>query len=199
MKQFRIVCFVFFLICFFSPVHTAFASKVQDQLKGTLDQILEILRDPALKGEESVEKRRSLLRKLIYERFDFAKMSKYCLAKHWKKRSEKEQKIFIELFGKLLEQTYVSKIESYSNEKVVFLKEYVKKKKAQVNTKVLTDTVEIPINYRMSQAEDGDWNIYDVIIEGASLVSNYRSQFDQILQKQSFEKLIEDLKKKIET
>ena len=199
MKQFRIVFLVFFLICFFLPVNTAFSSSVQDQLKVTLDQILEILRDPSLKREEFAEKRRTSLRKLIYERFDFEKMSQYCLAKHWKKRSAEEKKIFIELFGRLLEQTYVSKIESYSNEKVVFLKEYVKKKKAQVNTIVVTDTVKIPINYRMSQAENGSWNIYDVIIEGASLVSNYRSQFDQILQKQSFEKLIEDLKKKIET
>lgn len=202
MKQFRIVFFIFFLICFFSPVNTAFASSassVQDQLKVTLDQILEILRDPSLKGEESAEKRRTSLRKLIHKRFDFEKMSQYCLAKHWKERSAEEKKIFIELFGKLLEQTYVSKIESYSNEKVVFLKEYVKNKKAQVNTKVVTDTVEIPINYRMSQAADGYWNVYDVVIEGASLVSNYRSQFDQILQKESFEKLIEDLKKKTET
>ncbi len=199
MKQFRIVFFAFFLICFFSPVNTVAASAVQDQLKGTLDQILEVLRDPSLKGEEHAEERRSSLRKLIYERFDFETMSKYCLARHWKKRSEEEKKIFVELFGKLLEQTYVSKIESYSNEKVVFIKEYVKNKKAQVNTKVVTDTIEIPIDYRMRKADNGSWNVYDVVIEGASLVKNYRSQFDQIIQTKSYEKLIEDLKKKIES
>jgi phospholipid transport system substrate-binding protein len=124
-------------------------------------------------------------------------MSQLSLAKHWKARSDEEKKTFIDLFGQLLEQTYISKIESYSNEKVIFLKEYVTDKKAQVDTKVITETIEIPIDYRLYQTNNGSWMVYDVIIEGVSLVGNYRSQFDQMLQKNSFEKLIEDLKNKI--
>jgi phospholipid transport system substrate-binding protein len=197
MKRFRVIILIAFAACIFFPVNNTHASSVQDQLKVSLDQILEILRDPSLKGEEYTQKRRTALRKVIHERFNFAKMSKFSLARHWNKLSDEEKKSFIELFGQLLEQTYVSKIESYTNEQVIFVKEYVKNKKAQVNTKVVTDTIEIPINYRMSQTDSGAWMVYDVIIEKVSLVGNYRSQFDQILRKGSYEKLMEKLKKKI--
>ncbi|MDA3790671.1 MAG: ABC transporter substrate-binding protein [Desulfobacula sp.] len=199
MKQFRIIILIFFVFCIFSPVNNAYASSVQDELKVTLDQILEILQDKSLKGEEATEKRRTSLRKLIHDKFCFAKMSQLSLARHWKARSDEEKKTFIDLFGQLLEQTYLSKIESYSNEKVVFLKEYVTNKKAQVDTKVITETIEIPIDYRLYQTNKGSWMVYDVIIEGVSLVGNYRSQFEQMLQKEPYEKLIEDLKKKIES
>ncbi len=197
MKQFRIIIFIFFVICISPPVNNACASSVQDDLKVTLDQILEILQDKSLKGEEATEKRRTALRKLIHYKFSFAKMSQLSLAKHWKTRSEEEKKTFIDLFGQLLEQTYVSKIESYTDEQVVFVKEYVKDKKAQVNTKIVTDTIEIPIDYRLFQTNDGSWKIYDVVIEGVSLVGNYRSQFDQMLQKDSYDKLLDELKNKL--
>ena len=198
MKLFKFVFLVFFTICLFLPVNDACASSVQDQLKATIDHILEILRDPSLKGDEHTEARRAALRKVIHERFSFAKMSQLSLARHWKKRSAEEKKAFIDLFGQLLEQTYISKIESYTDEKVAYGKEFVRKKKAQVNTKIITDTVEIPINYRMYRTKDGSWMVYDLVIEGVSLVGNYRSQFDQILQKGSYEKLLDELKKKIE-
>ncbi|WP_457551889.1 Tgt2/MlaC family protein [Desulfobacula sp.] len=196
MKRVRIFIFIFFAVCFFFPVTHVSASSVQDQLKVTLDKILVILREKSTPEQELSEQKRTSLRNLIHEQFSFAKMSQLCLARHWKKRNDEEKKHFIELFGKLLEETYVSKIESYTNEKVVFLKEYVKKRKAQVNTKVITASVEIPIDYRLYQTKDGIWLVYDVVIEGVSLVGNYRSQFDQILQKEPFEKLIQDLENK---
>ncbi|MCK5838032.1 MAG: ABC transporter substrate-binding protein, partial [Desulfobacula sp.] len=143
MKLFRFVFPVFFIVLLFLPNHRVYASPVQDQLKITIDKILEILRDPSLKGEEQVEKRRVCLRKVINERFSFAKMSQLSLGRHWKKRSDEEKKIFIDLFGQLLEETYISKIEDYTDEKVVYVKEFVKKNKAQVNTKIITDTIEI--------------------------------------------------------
>ena len=198
MKLFRFVFPVFFIVLLFLPNHRAYASPVQDQLKITIDKILEILRDPSLKGEELAEKRRVSLRKVINERFSFAKMSQLSLGRHWKKRSDEEKKVFIDLFGQLLEETYISKIEAYTDEKVIFVKEYVKKKKAQINTKIVTQTIEIPIDYRMYNAKDGSWLVYDLVIEGVSLVGNYRSQFDQMLQKDSYEKLVEELKKKVD-
>ncbi|MCK5162159.1 MAG: ABC transporter substrate-binding protein [Desulfobacula sp.] len=198
MKRFRIAVLVFFAGCLFLSIPHAYASPVQDQLKITIDTILEILRDPSLKGEECIKKRRASLRKVIHERFSFSKMSQLSLARHWKKRSDEEKKIFIELFGQLLEETYISKIEDYTDEKVVYVKEFVKKNKAQVNTKIITDTIEIPINYRMYQTKNGSWMVYDLVIEGVSLVGNYRSQFNQILQKDTYEKLVQELKKKIE-
>jgi phospholipid transport system substrate-binding protein len=197
MKRVGMGLFIVFAVCVFFPVHNAGASSVQDQLKATIDQVMNILRDPSLKGDDQAEKRRASLRQVIHERFSFAKMSQLSLARHWKKRSEEEKKTFVELFGQLLEQTYISKVESYNDERVVYLKEFVKKKRAQVNTTVITGTLEIPIDYRLYQSPDGAWMVYDIIIEGVSLVGNYRSQFDQILQKDPYEKLVEELKKKV--
>ncbi|MCD4720439.1 MAG: ABC transporter substrate-binding protein [Desulfobacula sp.] len=198
MKLFKFIFPVFFMVFLFLSNHHAHASPVQDQLKTSIDKMLEILRDPSLKGEEQVEKRRASLRKVIDERFSFAKMSQLSLGRHWKKRSDEEKKIFIDLFGQLLEETYISKLEAYTDEKVVYVKEYIKKKKAQINTKIITETIEIPIDYRMYNTKDGAWLVYDLVIEGVSLVGNYRSQFDQMLQKDSYEKLVEDLKKKVD-
>lgn len=198
MKHFRMVVLAFFAVCVFFPLNTCFASPVQDQLEISINKILEILRDPSLKGEAAVETRREALRTVIYERFSFAKMSQLSLARHWNERTDEEKKAFIDLFGKLLEETYISKIEGYTDEKVVFVKEFADSKKAQVNTKIVTDTVEIPIDYRLYLTKDGSWIVYDIVIEGVSLVGNYRSQFDQILQKDPYEKLVEELKKKID-
>ncbi len=203
MKRFKItVLLLVFLFscffCFFCPVNSALASPVKDQLQITIDNILEILRDPSLKGDEKEAKRRALLRKIIHKRFNFTKMSQLSLARHWKKRSDEEKKAFIVMFGQLLEDTYVSKIETYTDEKIIYVKEFVKKKKAMVYTKIVTQTVEIPIDYRLYQAKNGNWMVYDLVIEGVSLVGNYRSQFDQMLQKNSYEQLVENLKMKLE-
>ena len=200
MKDFKIVLFilVFFIVGFLFPINSSFASPVQDQLKNTIDNILKILRDPSLKADEKQEQRRALLRKTIHEKFSFAKMSQLSLARHWRERSDQEKKEFIDMFGQLLEETYISKIESYTDEKVIYVKEFVKKKKALIYTKIITDTIEVPIDYRMYQTKKEIWMVYDIVIEGVSLVGNYRSQFDQILQKDSYEKLVEDLKKKLD-
>lgn len=198
MKFFRIIFLIFFVVCFFLPTHYAGASPVQDQLKMTVDKIMEILKDPSLKGEEQTEKRRAFLRKAFKERFSFAKMSQLSLGRHWRDRSDEEKKIFIDLFGKLLEITYISKIEGYTDEQIVYEKEFIQKKRAQVTTKIITKTIEIPIDYRLYNDTGNSWMIYDLVIEGVSLVANYRSQFDHILQKESYDKLVEELKKKIE-
>ncbi len=194
---FKNIFIVFFVIGFLFPINSAFSSPVQDQLKNTIDNILQILRDPSFKGEEKKEQKRALLSKTIHEKFSFAKMSQLSLARHWRKRSDQEKKEFIEIFGQLLEETYISKIESYTDEKIIYIKEFVKKKRAIIYTKIVTNTIEVPIDYRMYQTKKDNWMVYDIVIEGVSLVGNYRSQFDQILQKNSYEKLIEDLKKKL--
>lgn len=189
---------IFITALVFLPANNCSASAVQDQLQGTISKVIEILKNPAFKGDASIKQRRENLRKAIYERFSFEKMSQLSLGKYWKDRSEAEKKEFIELFGKLLEETYISKIEGYTNEKVEYLKEIITDKKAQINTRIITEKVEIPIDYRLYQEKDGTWMVYDLIIEGVSLVNNYRSQFDEILQRDNYRKLIEDLKKKID-
>ncbi|WP_022663880.1 MlaC/ttg2D family ABC transporter substrate-binding protein [Desulfospira joergensenii] len=190
----------FFLILIFAALLFPWAvqaSPARDQLKLSIDAILDILRNDPLKEEGNFQKRRDLLRRAIHARFDFEKISQLSLARHWKGLSDQEKQRFVQLFSQLLETTYITKIESYTNEKVVYGKDRVKKKKAQVNTKIVTDTVEIPINYRMYTRDDSQWMIYDMVIEGVSLVANYRSQFGQILEKGSFENLVELLEKKI--
>ncbi len=197
MKRFQTAVLIFFAGLLFLPANNCFASPVQDQLQGTITKVIEILRNPAFKGDASIKQRRETLRKAIYERFSFERMSQLSLGKHWKDRSEAEKKEFIELFGRLLEETYISKIEGYTNEKVEYLKEVITDKKAQINTRIVTEKIEIPIDYRLYQEKDGSWMIYDLVIEGVSLVGNYRSKFDEILQKDNYQKLIEELKKKI--
>ena len=198
MKAFKFVFLVVFIAVLFLPYQYSQASQAQEELKITMDKILEILSDPSLKGEDKIEEKRASLRKAIKKKFSFSKMSQLSLGRHWKKRNDEEKKIFSELFGQLLEQTYISKIESYTDEKIIFVKDYVKKKKAQVNTKIITDTIEIPIDYRMYKTKNGTWLVYDIVVEGVSLVGNYRSQFNQILQKGSYEKLVEDIRKKVD-
>lgn len=198
MKQVKTAALIVCAICILFPVNSCFASSVQDQLQVTIGKIIEILKDPALKGEAATRQRREILRKVIYEQFSFEKMSQLCLGRHWRDRSDKEKKDFVELFGNLLEDTYISKIEGYTNEKIEYLKEVITDKRAQVNTKIITEKIEIPIDYRLYQEKDGSWKVYDLVIEGVSLVANYRSQFDEILQRDNYEKLIEELKKKIQ-
>ena len=197
MKRLKTILIILFVICLFVPVNPVFSSPVQDQLKASIDQLLSILRDPQFQGDANTDKRRQALRTIIYERFSFAKMSQLSLGANWKKINNQQKDEFTKLFGQLLEDTYVSKIEGYTDEKILFTKELVKEKKAQINTKIVTDSVEIPLDYRMYQAKDGSWMVYDMIIEGVSLVGNYRSQFSGILQNDSFEKLVEELKKKL--
>lgn len=198
MKQVKTAALIVCAICILFPVNPCFASSVQDQLQVTIGKIIEILKDPALKGEAATRQRREILRKVIYEQFSFEKMSQLCLGRHWRDRSDGEKKDFVELFGNLLEDTYISKIEGYTNEKIEYLKEVITDKRAQVNTKIITEKIEIPIDYRLYQEKDGSWKVYDLVIEGVSLVANYRSQFDEILQRDNYEKLIEELKKKIQ-
>ena len=200
MKSFKItvLVLVFVVGCLFFQFNHALASPAQEQLKTTIDKLLKTLKDPDLKGDTQTAQRRDALRNVINERFCFAKMSQLSLARHWKKRSAEEKEVFIKLFGQLLEETYVSKIETYTDEKIAYGKEVVKKNKAKIYTKVITDSLEIPIDYSMYKTKQGSWMVYDLVIEGVSLVGNYRSQFSKILEKDSYEALLEVLKKKLD-
>ena len=184
------------LVMFVFSAGPVLASPVQDQLKYSVDAILAVLRTPALKGDAQKQKRREALGTLVEERFDFEKMSQLSLGKHWKERTESEKSEFVTLFTRLLKDTYITKIEAYTDERVVFLSERIENKKAQIDTKIITKTVEIPINYRLFTRESDQWLVYDLVIEGVSLISNYRSQFGQMLEKDSFENLMDKLKQK---
>ncbi|MCF8125460.1 MAG: ABC transporter substrate-binding protein [Desulfotignum sp.] len=172
------------------------ATPAQTQLKATIDALIDILKDESLKGDANTAARRQALKKVIFERFDFEKMSQFSLARHWRDRTSKERQTFVDLFSRLLEDTYVAKIEAYTDEEVIYVKEQVRNDKAQINTKIVTDNIEIPLDYRMYQTETGQWMVYDLVVEGVSLVANYRSQFTRMLESDSFESLINELEKK---
>ena len=184
------------LAVFMLPTLSA-ASEATDQLKLSIDGIIDILKDPALKAPAMKEARRDKMRIRIQERFSFEDMAKRSLGKHWRKRSDAEKSEFVKLFGTLIENSYIGKLEAYTNEVVRYEEEIDKKKVIEVRTKVITTKgTEIPINYRLLQ-RNGQWMVYDVVIEGVSLVRNYRTQFGQVLRTSPFEELVAQLNAKI--
>jgi phospholipid transport system substrate-binding protein len=181
-----------FALCLF-PSRSR-AGDATDQIRGTIDRAIEILKDPALAAKEKREERRDLLRKEIEPVFDFAEMAKRSLGPNWRDRTPKERDRFVALFRELLENSYLGKIESYQGEVIRYGKEDVDGSYARVKTVVVTTKgQEFPMNYRMI-ADGGRYRIYDVVIEGISLVSNYRSQFNSILQKSSFREMMDKLR-----
>lgn len=174
-----------------------FAGAPTDGVKKTTDRILAIVSDPALKGPDNKDKRGKLIRQAVDERFDWKAMTKRSLARHWRKRTDPEKKEFIALFGKLLERTYLDKVGSYSGEKVIYVDETIDGKYGTVTAKILTHShTEVSVRYRMKEV-DGDWRVYDISVEGVSLVNNYRKQFNSIILRSSYDDLVQKLRMKV--
>jgi phospholipid transport system substrate-binding protein len=180
-------------VCGVLPV---WAGVPTEKVKETADRIISIVSDPSLKDPAKAAQRRERIRKAVDELCDWEEMSRRSLGRYWAQRSEQEKKEFVRLFGQLLERTYSDKVEGYSGEKVNYLGERVDGDYAEVEVKVVTNkNTEIPVVYRM-RAKDQKWWVYDMVIEGVSLVNNYRTQFSDILAKSSFEALLKRLKEK---
>jgi phospholipid transport system substrate-binding protein len=176
----------------------AYADTPTQQVKQTVDKVLDILRNKELKRPEKNKERRTVIRRTISERFDFEEMAKRSLALHWKKRTPEERKEFVPLYTDLLERSYIKKIESYTDEKILYIDEKINGEYAEVDTKIVTKrNVEIPIEYRLLK-KDGKWEVYDVVIEGVSMVNNYRTQFNKIIRTDSYEELVKRMKNKQE-
>lgn len=176
---------------------SAYASEITEGLKKTVDAVIEVVSNEELKKDEKKAERRALLRKIIGGKFNYSEMSRRALSKHWKKITPEEKKEFIELFGKLLENSYTKKIESYTNEKILYIEEKVRKNVALVKTIIEKGDDKIPVNYKLIKLAN-EWMVYDFIVEGVSLIKNYRSQFKKIIHKSSFQELVKKLKKKVE-
>ncbi len=194
--------FVFTLALFYAcsliSVDYAFAGSAIDQVRETVDKVIEILKDKELKKPQKSKERRTLIRKTISERFDFDEMARRSLGLHWKGRTQEEKKEFIPLYADLLERSYINKIESYTDEKVFYLNEKIDNEYAVVDTKIVTKRkVEVPIEYRLLK-KNSKWEVYDVVIEGVSLVNNYRTQFNKIIRTDSYEELVKRMKTKQE-
>ena len=165
-----------------------------DLVKSSVDRVLVVVQaSPAAVSEG---RRRSDIRQLAHGLFDFKEMGRLTLAGHWKDRSAREQQEFVQLFTALLEQSYLSSIENYAGEKITFLNESVTGPYAQVRSRITTDRrVEISIDYRLFD-NGSRWVVYDVVLDGVSLVSNYRSQFNSIIRTSSFADLLAKLRNK---
>lgn len=171
------------------------AESVTAQIKSTVEQVVEVLKDPRFQADAKKKERRERLRRVIEARFDFEEMAKRSLGQHWQRHAARKQE-FVPVFTKFVEKSYVGSIESYKNEKILYTRERIDKDFAQVNTKVVTGKGdEIPIDYRLHSV-GGEWKVYDVVIENVSLVNNYRSQFHRILDTASFDDLIKRLQEK---
>uniref|UniRef100_I2Q0D4 ABC-type transport system involved in resistance to organic solvents, auxiliary component n=1 Tax=Desulfovibrio sp. U5L TaxID=596152 RepID=I2Q0D4_9BACT len=169
-----------------SPVR---AGQATETLSTSVDRIIGLLADPAYKNPNTRPAMRAKLISLIDGIFDMTELSRRALGAEWNKFSPEQQTRFVAAFGQLLQNTYLDKIESYTDEKVQYLKEQeLGSGKAEVDTKVVGKGKEIPIAYRL--VDRGGWKVYDVVIEGVSLVQNYRSQFGQILVNESPDALI---------
>jgi len=174
---------------------TAWAGGATDAMKGTIDEVLRILQDKNLKQPEKSEERRKLLEQVVGERFDYSEMSRRALGAPWAKLSDKEKEEFVGLFQTLLVNSYADKVEAYSGEGVDYINERTEKDYAEVRTKVLTGKTEIPLDYRLL-FKASVWRVYDVVVDGVSLVNNYRGQFTKILRSGSFADLLDQLRKK---
>ncbi|MEN2985826.1 MAG: ABC transporter substrate-binding protein [Thermodesulfovibrionaceae bacterium] len=192
-KKLLISFFILFFI--YSVSYTAITPK--EQIKKGVDSVISILKDPKYKGKEKIHQRRAALRAEIGKFFDFDEMSKRALGIYWKERTPQEKKEFVELFKDLLERSYAEKIESYTDEEILYTDEFIENSKyATVKTKIITkERKDIPIDYRL-YFNGKEWKVYDVLIEGVSLVSNYRSQFNKIIRVHSYQELIKRMKAK---
>jgi phospholipid transport system substrate-binding protein len=189
----------FILVCmWFVAVTPSFAGPALDTVKGDVDAVLKVLKNPAYKGESGKNAKHDQIRKISLKMFDFAELSKRTLGLNWNKFSTAQRQEFIDLYKGILEDAYIDKIISYTDEKIEYTKEVqLAENSVEVQSVIVTKSAEIPVFYRML-SKDGQWRVYDVVIEGVSLVNNYRSQFREILANNPPEYLLNTMRKKVQ-
>ena len=184
------------LMFFLSPLPVD-AGAPLDTVQTNVNKVLDVLRDPKLKAESAKEIKKEKLEAMYKQMFDEVELSMRSLGGNWKKLSPAQQQEFIQLYRQILGRAYIDEILSFTNEKIVFSKEnMLSNNQAEVQTKIITSTKEIPIFYRVI-LKDGTWKVYDVLVENVSLIQNYRSQFNSILAKNTPDQLLEILRTKV--
>ncbi len=187
---------ILFLLLFWLKPGAAAAGVPTDQIKATVDRALLVLRDPKFKPAARTKERRDQLKQILFARFDFTEMSRRALGANWRRRTPQEQEEFVRLFADLLERAYASTIESYTDEKIVYVGEKVDGNYAEVSSKILTSKgQEYSIDYK-TQVVSGEWKVYDIVVENISMINNFRSQFNRVINNSSYEELIRRLKEK---
>ena len=194
MKKRMVVFCVLIIFVLSIPVY---AGVPMTTAEASVNRVLDVLRDSRLKSPAATEAKTEKLRVIYKDMFDEIEFSKRTLTRNWSKFSPAERVEFVNLFEQLLEKSYIDKILDYSNEKVDFYKENMTSNNtAEIQTKIVTSSKEIPIFYRVT-LKDGKWKVYDVVVENVSLVQNYRTQFNDILAKDTPAQLLDILRKKV--
>lgn len=195
-RVFRIFAFALLLLPLWLSPGAAVGGVPTDQIKATVDRALVVLRDPRLKPAAKTKERRDQLRRILFARFDFSEMARRALGANWRRRTPQEQEEFVRLFTELLEHAYADTIESYTDEKIVYVGEQLDGNYADVKSKILTSKgQEFSIDYK-TRAAAGEWKVYDVVVENISMVNNFRSQFNRVINNASYQELVRRLKEK---
>jgi len=176
----------------FNGTAAQFATPTE-QVQDSVERVLEILKDRNLDRDKKWEK----IGVIINERFDFRSMSQSILATNWKRATPEEREKFVEYFSQYIEETYRDKIEAYDNQEIKFVDEKIYGKRALVKMMIVTENNEIPIDFRVKN-NDGEWYSYDVVIEGVSLVNNYRTTFATILKNEGMDGLLDDISRRVQ-
>jgi phospholipid transport system substrate-binding protein len=193
----RIAPLVLSLLMVSGGFSAAVAAGPMTEINATVKQVTKILADPVLREKEKQVERDTLLRHAIAPRFDFPEMAKRSLGSYWNRLTTDQQRKFARLFTGLLERAYLGRIESYHGGGFVFTRQTISGGYAEVDSKlVTTHEDDIPINYFLYRVGNG-WKIYDVVIEGISLVNNYRAQFDDVIYRYSYGELVRRMKQKL--
>lgn len=191
LKRISIIVF-----CCLFLANVAFAS-ITANVKQTVDDIIKIVTNHDLKKPSNEHKRRAAIKRALSGIFDQQEMAKRSLGRYWNQRTPAERKQFVDLFSSLLENSYAGKIESYNNEKIIYTQESVEGNYAEVRSKIITPKHdEYSLDYRLLKESSGKWMVYDIVIEGVSLVSNYRTQFNKIISANGYPELIKKLQTK---
>ena len=190
----RVRSLLFILVLFTSSnLLAADFSTPMGRVKDSVGKVIAILKDKSIDREASWQK----IAAVIDDGFDFRSMSQSVLATNWKKATPEERTRFTEFFSQYIEETYRSRIEAYTNEEIIYKDEVVRGKRAVVETIIKTDSTEIPVNYKLKN-NDGEWYAYDVVVEGVSLVNNYRNTFAVIVKNEGMDGLLSDIQRRID-
>ena len=179
-----------------APIAAATPPDPMAEVKATVDKMVAILADPALKSNPA--EHRAQLTKTVEEHFDFAEMGRLALGVHWRGLSDQQHKEFVDLFTRFIEASYIGKVESYNGQPIEFLKEWNDGSGyAQVNTDIRLGQGSVPasLNYRLI-LEREDWKVYDVTVDNISLVANYRNQFSRVINNQGFDAMMNEMRAK---
>ena len=191
---------IYFLSALFvlggATVLFAKADRPQDVIEHSLDNIISVLADPARRDEQYWPEKKKEILTIINANFDFEEMAKRCLARAWRKRSSAEKEHFVTIFRELLQNTYIDRLKTVSDAGVSLEDVRIKGKKALVKTLVHQENKDYSFIFKLRQ-RDGRWLIYDIVVEGVSLVSNYRSQFSQVIGKEGYDALVSRIEEKL--